>query len=212
MCFIDLDGFKTVNDSFGHDVGDQLLVAVAARLGRALSPAELLVRLGGDEFVVLVADSTGAAGVVDVAEKVLAALATPLQIGDHALSIGASIGIVERTAGEGDHADLLRAADSALYRAKAEGKGRWAMFDIEGDARRTARPLPEQPFRRKTDPAPSASQIPGQASSRFGWFDGMGWIRMRRTYSSAGQFRRYRMRRMPIVWTYNRRVGRYPFA
>ncbi|ETA01398.1 EAL domain-containing protein [Frankia sp. B2] len=139
LCFIDLDGFKMVNDSLGHDVGDRLLVAVTDRLRRVLSPEQLLVRMGGDEFVILVADTAGTADAVAVAETVLAALASPLRVGDHALSIGASIGIVERPVAGGDYADLLRAADITLYRAKAEGKGRWALFEAERGARQVTR-------------------------------------------------------------------------
>lgn len=149
VCFIDLDGFKSVNDSLGHDVGDRLLVSVAHRLSDALSPGHLLVRMGGDEFVVLITDSTGDADAVAAAESVLAALAVPLRVDDHVLSIGASIGVVERPVTDGDHADLLRAADLTLYRAKSEGRGRWVLFDAE-DSTRGRRPAPRARLFRAT--------------------------------------------------------------
>jgi diguanylate cyclase (GGDEF)-like protein/PAS domain S-box-containing protein len=139
VCFIDLDGFKAVNDSLGHDVGDQLLVAVAGRLRSTLLPGQLLVRMGGDEFVILLADTTGTDDVTAAAGRVLAALAEPVRVGDHALPVGASLGLVERPASKGDFADLLRAADITLYQAKEAGRGRWAVFDAERNARQVTR-------------------------------------------------------------------------
>ncbi|WP_239405164.1 bifunctional diguanylate cyclase/phosphodiesterase [Frankia sp. Cj3] len=139
VCFIDLDGFKTVNDSLGHDVGDRLLVALADRLSSTLPPTHLFARMGGDEFVVVVAGSTGSADVIAVAEQVLAELARPLQVDGHLLSVSASIGVVERPVADGDPRDLLRAADITLYRAKSDGKGRWALFDAERNAHEITR-------------------------------------------------------------------------
>ncbi|EIV93645.1 bifunctional diguanylate cyclase/phosphodiesterase [Frankia sp. QA3] len=139
LCFIDLDGFKAVNDSLGHDVGDRLLVAVAGRLTGALAAGQLLVRMGGDEFVILLADTAGIDDVTATATAVLAALAEPVRVGDQALSIGASMGLVERPATDGDLADLLRAADITLYQAKDAGRGRWEVFDAERNARQVTR-------------------------------------------------------------------------
>jgi diguanylate cyclase (GGDEF)-like protein/PAS domain S-box-containing protein len=139
LCFIDLDGFKAVNDSLGHDAGDRLLVAVAGRLTAALPAGQLLVRMGGDEFVILLADTAGIDDVTSTARAVLAALAEPVRVGDQALSIGASMGLVERPVADGDFADLLRAADITLYQAKDAGRGRWAVFDAERHARQVTR-------------------------------------------------------------------------
>ncbi|KJE21445.1 diguanylate cyclase/phosphodiesterase with PAS/PAC sensor(s) [Frankia torreyi] len=139
LCFIDLDGFKAVNDSLGHDAGDRLLVAVAGRITGALPAGQLLVRMGGDEFVILLADTSGIDDVTATARAVLAALAEPVRVGDQALSIGASMGLVERPVADGDLADLLRAADITLYQAKDAGRGRWAVFDAERNARQVTR-------------------------------------------------------------------------
>jgi diguanylate cyclase (GGDEF)-like protein len=121
--FLDLDNFKDINDSLGHAAGDQLLVAVAARLSAALRDSDTVGRLGGDEFVVLVEGGSLAFGADVVAERLLDALAEPFALGQPTaapLTVGASIGIAlgdRPTAGE-----LLRDADIALYQAKAAGK------------------------------------------------------------------------------------------
>jgi len=130
LCFLDLDQFKAVNDTLGHDVGDRLLVEVAARLNRATSGrGHLLCRWGGDEFVVLVANSAGVEDVIAVADRVLTALATPVRVDGYWLPVSASIGVVERPVAGADPGELLRAADITLSWAKADGGGRWAAFD-----------------------------------------------------------------------------------
>ncbi|HEY3502355.1 MAG TPA: EAL domain-containing protein [Actinocatenispora sp.] len=139
VCFLDLDGFKIINDSLGHPVGDELLRVVAGRLAEAVGPDSLLARLGGDEFVVLRAGSTGEAEVVALAERILAALDAPVEVAGHELAVSASIGIVERATFGTDPAEVMRAADITLYWAKAAGKGRWATFDSERDAAQAAR-------------------------------------------------------------------------
>ena len=126
--FIDLDNFKDINDSLGHEAGDQLLAGVAARLVTALREGDTVGRLGGDEFIVLVEDASLAAGPDVVAERIRDVLATPFQISasDAPLRVTASIGIAQ-----GDRAEageLLRDADIALYRAKAAGKDRSVTF------------------------------------------------------------------------------------
>lgn len=121
MIFVDLDRFKAVNDSHGHHVGDQLLVAVAARLGEVLRNADTLARMGGDEFVVLLPEVDSPAEAEDVAARVLDVLAEPLALGDLSISIGASVGAA--TAGPGDtYETLLCAADAAMYQAKARAR------------------------------------------------------------------------------------------
>jgi diguanylate cyclase (GGDEF)-like protein/PAS domain S-box-containing protein len=140
LCLLDLDGFKAVNDSVGHAVGDQILVAVAVRLDESMADTEPLVaRLGGDEFVFLVADTISADEVVEVAEGALAALVAPIVIEDREYGVTASAGIVERPIAGTEPADLMRAADITLYWAKADGKNRWALFDHERSDREVAR-------------------------------------------------------------------------
>jgi diguanylate cyclase len=124
VVFVDLDGFKAVNDSFGHAVGDALLIRVAERLRGALSPADTLARLGGDEFAVLVeqADQPSA-----VAEGLLGALQPPVHLDGHVLSVSASVGVATaepEQIGAGHATGLLHRADVAMYAAKTSGKGR----------------------------------------------------------------------------------------
>jgi diguanylate cyclase (GGDEF)-like protein/PAS domain S-box-containing protein len=143
VCFLDLDSFKLVNDGLGHDVGDQLLIAVARRLaGVADSLGCLVARLGGDEFVVLLTDTMGTDTAVEVAERLLRVFKRPFDVGGHDLTASASIGVVERRAAGTNATELLRAADITLQWAKTDGKGRWALFDSERNARTlTARSL-----------------------------------------------------------------------
>jgi diguanylate cyclase (GGDEF)-like protein/PAS domain S-box-containing protein len=140
VCYIDLDGFKAVNDSFGHDVGDEMLIAVAHRLYECVSRAgHLVARMGGDEFVILVHDHRATGDVVALVEAVLDALATPVEAGGHRLTVSASIGIVDRECATTTPAEIMRAADITLYWAKADGKGKWALFDSERTDREVAR-------------------------------------------------------------------------
>jgi diguanylate cyclase (GGDEF)-like protein/PAS domain S-box-containing protein len=138
LCYLDLDGFKVVNDSLGHDVGDQLLIAVASRLAGCCGRGQLVARMGGDEFVIIVEDSCEE-DVISLAEDVLAALAAPIRIGDYELIVTASIGIVERPVAVTTQADLVQAADITLYWAKADGKGRYAIFDRHRNEQEVAR-------------------------------------------------------------------------
>ena len=128
--FIDVDNFKTINDTLGHGVGDELLCAVAARLGGVVRHAAALGRLGGDEFVVIAEELSLAAGPELVAERLLEALKHPFQLGENKetrLTVTASIGIAAgpRVSAE----ELLRDADIAMYRAKWDGKNRYAVFE-----------------------------------------------------------------------------------
>ncbi len=136
LCLLDLDGFKAINDSVGHAVGDRVLVEVASRLGRALTgDGRLVARLGGDEFVVLVEGTTDAQDMVAVADAALTAVARPVVVAGGVYNVTASAGLVERAAAGADPAELVRAADITLYWAKAEGKDRWALFDPERSLR-----------------------------------------------------------------------------
>ncbi|MEJ3745267.1 bifunctional diguanylate cyclase/phosphodiesterase [Actinomycetes bacterium KLBMP 9797] len=130
VCFVDLDGFKMVNDTLGHQAGDHLLTAVAERLRRGVS-GHLLARMGGDEFVILVEDTTCTDDVLKVADAALAALAEPCVIDEHEVRVTASIGIVERAVEGTSPGEIMRDADITLHWAKKAGKGRWALFDPE---------------------------------------------------------------------------------
>ncbi|MER7012094.1 EAL domain-containing protein [Saccharopolyspora sp. NPDC000359] len=133
LCYFDLDGFKAVNDSLGHPIGDQLLRTVAQRLQGAAQGA-LAARMGGDEFVVLVPDTTGANDLVSLVEVLLAEITKPVRIGSHELSASASVGVVERPVAGADAESLLRDADITLYRAKQDGRAQWVLFDPERNA------------------------------------------------------------------------------
>jgi diguanylate cyclase (GGDEF)-like protein/PAS domain S-box-containing protein len=146
LCYLDLDGFKAVNDTLGHRVGDRLLAAVAERLTRVADEAgfaravtPLVARLGGDEFALLVEDSTGTEQLADLAESALKALEEPFDLAGQRLSLTASIGVVERHAPGTTATGLMQAADTTLYWAKADGKARWTLFDPERNAHRMTR-------------------------------------------------------------------------
>ena len=124
VLFIDLDRFKGVNDSHGHDVGDAVLRAVAERLLEHVRGSEVTARLGGDEFVVLLHDVADVAEIEAIARKLLAAIAVPIRLGEGAIELTASIGVaLHSTPGE-DRGSLLRAADLAMYAAKEDGRNR----------------------------------------------------------------------------------------
>ena len=146
LCYLDLDGFKAVNDTLGHHVGDQLLAAVAERLTRcageagfARSGAPLVARLGGDEFALLVEDSTGTDQLADLAESVLTALQAPFDLSGRRLFLSASIGVVERHAAGTTATALMQAADTTLFWAQEDGRSRWTLFDPERNANRMTR-------------------------------------------------------------------------
>ncbi len=131
VLFLDLDRFKTVNDSLGHSVGDRLLVAIARRLERLMRPSDTVARLGGDEFAVLAFGVREASDAVHIAERVHRNLVAPFQIDDQEVHITASIGIALPEPAGASADGLLRDADLAMYRAKAAGPGRYEVFDLE---------------------------------------------------------------------------------
>ncbi|MGP3981644.1 putative bifunctional diguanylate cyclase/phosphodiesterase [Streptomyces sp. KR80] len=136
LCYLDLDGFKTVNDSLGHAVGDRLLVAVAERLQRcATSPGQLIARIGGDEFGALMVDPKTPEDVTAFAHRILEVLAEPVELDGRELSVRGSIGIVDGPAGELGPAEVLRSADITMYRAKASGGNQYEHADPEADLR-----------------------------------------------------------------------------
>ncbi|MGW8884403.1 putative bifunctional diguanylate cyclase/phosphodiesterase [Streptomyces sp. NPDC055749] len=146
LCYLDLDGFKAVNDTMGHRIGDRLLAAVAGRLtdcaerdGSDRTGSHLVARLGGDEFAILVEDSTGTAQLTELANAVLLSLQQPFDLAGQRLSVSASIGVVERASAGTSPTGLMQAADTTLYWAKEDGKARWTLFDPERNAHRMTR-------------------------------------------------------------------------
>ena len=128
VMFVDLDDFKTVNDSLGHAVGDELLVHVAGRIRECLRPEDTAARLGGDEFAVLIEDLADDAEASDIAGRLVEVLEQPLHIGQSEVSVRASIGVVIEMSGVAEADMLLRNADVAMYTAKNRGKGRFEIF------------------------------------------------------------------------------------
>ena len=124
--FVDLDGFKPVNDEFGHSVGDAVLRQVGKRIRAQVRSDDTVARLGGDEFTVLIAGLISAEGAERIAEKVVVTLSQPFRIRDRTVTIGASVGVALFPDHGGDGEKLLAAADAAMYVAKEAGRGRYA--------------------------------------------------------------------------------------
>jgi diguanylate cyclase (GGDEF)-like protein/PAS domain S-box-containing protein len=129
VLFFDLDHFKVINDSLGHEAGDRVLQAVAARVAGVLRPTDTLARLGGDEFVVVCEALEGPNEAGAVADRIARALASPIDEGDEELIVGASVGVVVTGDDGADPSALIRDADAAMYRAKEQGRGRAELFD-----------------------------------------------------------------------------------
>lgn len=148
VLFVDLDRFKPVNDSLGHEVGDQLLIAIGQRLSAIMRATDLAARLGGDEFVLLLEDLQSIDEAVQFAERVMQSLQAPFRISSHDLFISASIGIVLGHSHYQRGADLVRDADIAMYRAKSRGKARYAIFQPTMHAKALQRLYLEEDLRR----------------------------------------------------------------
>ncbi len=129
VLFLDLDDFKVVNDSLGHGVGDELLVATARRLTACLRPGDTVARLGGDEFTVLLEEVTGGGEVERVVTRILDGLAAPFEIAGSEVFVTASIGVVSEASPESSPEELMREADLAMYRAKEGGKARYEVYE-----------------------------------------------------------------------------------
>lgn len=129
VVFVDLDQFKFINDSLGHQVGDELLKTVAQRLQACLRDTDMVARQGGDEFVLVLQNQTGGEqGIAEVMQRILAAVARPWQAGDREFQVTASIGVSRYPADGKDVETLLKQADSAMYRAKEQGRNNFQFF------------------------------------------------------------------------------------
>lgn len=131
LLFLDLDNFKWVNDSLGHDSGDELLMAVAKRLKETVRASDTVARLGGDEFVVLLTQTNGDPDISQIASKIINAVACPLDLAGHDFHVTTSMGISIYPSDGEDAATLLKHADTAMYAAKASGKNQYRYFDAE---------------------------------------------------------------------------------
>ena len=129
ICMLDLDGFKPVNDKFGHKMGDQLLISVARRLQDSVRGDDTVARLGGDEFVLLLGDLNGVKEVDEALTRLLQVVAAPYQLDGQPIKISASIGVTLYPSDAGDADTLLRHADYALYLAKEAGRNRYTLFN-----------------------------------------------------------------------------------
>ncbi|BEV73476.1 MULTISPECIES: EAL domain-containing protein [unclassified Paludibacterium] len=147
VIFIDLDRFKLINDSFGHQSGDELLRVIAIRLANAIGDRGMLARLGGDEFTLLVSDFEGQADLSAIAEQVLGVLAKPLRLEEHEVYVTGSIGVSVYPNDGADARTLLKNADAAMYRAKDSGKNTYEFFDAEMNAQTVERLVMENSLR-----------------------------------------------------------------
>jgi diguanylate cyclase (GGDEF)-like protein len=129
VIFMDLDRFKEVNDSLGHQAGDELLIAVSRRLNQAVRPSDTVARFGGDEFVVLVGDVTSIADAAQLADRLSTVLTEPFELASHRVGATASIGVAMTSDAAASPENLIRQADAAMYRAKEHGRNRVELFD-----------------------------------------------------------------------------------
>ncbi|MCX7620258.1 MAG: GGDEF domain-containing protein, partial [Acidimicrobiales bacterium] len=130
ILYVDLDGFKPINDSHGHAVGDRVLAQVASRLSAVIRPGDRIGRIGGDEFAIVTRGLTSAEAADAIAARILAEMAPPVAVGDVEVTVGASVGIAVVKAADFDADAVLDAADRALYRAKDDGRGRWHRVEL----------------------------------------------------------------------------------
>lgn len=145
VLFIDLDGFKQINDTFGHDTGDKVLQLVARRLQSAVRDSDTVSRYGGEEFVVLLPEIHTAADAAVIADKLLAGISAPSRVREHRMSLSASLGITVYPEDGEEAATLINRADAAMYRAKRRGPGRYEFYaEKQSLIRRLSEP-PEAP-------------------------------------------------------------------
>lgn len=155
LLYLDLDGFKPVNDTFGHDAGDALLKVVSARFSAQVRAGDTLARMGGDEFAVILENLPSVEAAATVARKLVRALEAPVLIGDESVQVTCSVGIAFRPADGIESAELMRAADSAMYAAKRHGGNRIGSYSslLGADSGLNQRP-PRSAAVPKTAPVP----------------------------------------------------------
>jgi diguanylate cyclase (GGDEF)-like protein len=147
VLFLDLDGFKAVNDTLGHSIGDLLLKSVATKLRDILPRTDRIARLGGDEFAILQISAAQPGSSIALAEKIIEVVGQPNRIDGHDVTVGASVGIAVARPGDMNTENFLKSADLAMYSAKSDGRGTYRMFDPEMDAIVQARRLLERDMR-----------------------------------------------------------------
>jgi len=147
VLFLDLDGFKAVNDTLGHSIGDMLLKSVATKLRDILPRTDRIARLGGDEFAILQISATQPGSSIALAERIIEVVGQPCSIDGHDVTVGASVGIAVAHPGDTNTENFLKSADLAMYSAKSDGRGTYRMFDPEMDAIVQARRLLERDMR-----------------------------------------------------------------
>lgn len=133
VAYLDLDGFKTINDSYGHDVGDELLIQLSTLMNNSLREGDTLARIGGDEFVAVLADIEEANDFTIILDRLLQAAMSPISVKNHLLQVSTSIGVTLYPQDGVDADQLMRHADQAMYIAKQTGKNRYHLFDIHKD-------------------------------------------------------------------------------
>ena len=188
VLFLDLDGFKTINDSLGHARGDELLIAVAARLSEALRAGDTAARLGGDEFSVLIDGLTDEREAVLVAQRMLDALRAPVDLGGHVVTVRASIGVATA---RGPGGDLLRDADLAMYQAKSQGRDRVVSFDGDMHAAIVASVALEHELRQALADGRAVARVPADRGP------GDRRVHRRGGACAAGRSRRWSSSRWP---------------
>jgi diguanylate cyclase (GGDEF)-like protein/PAS domain S-box-containing protein len=148
VLFLDLDRFKLINDSYGHEAGDDLLVALAKRIQHVMRPSDTAARLGGDEFAILSEDVDSDADAIAIAKRILQVIEVPFTVSDDEIVLTSSIGIAVSSQPEDLAPELMRNADAAMYRAKGRGKDRYEVFDSGMRSRARARLKGENALRR----------------------------------------------------------------
>ena len=192
VLLLDLDRFKVINESLGHFAGDRLLVMIARRLELSLRPGDSVARLGGDEFAILLDDIRDASDAIKVADRVHGELSAPFNIGGQELFISSSIGIATSLTGYQRPEDVLRDADTAMYRAKASGRARHALFDTAMHAHAVQQLQIERDLRRAVERHEMRvhyQPIISLATGRIGGFEALvRWTHPERGPVSPGDF------------------------